>query len=156
MNTKQEQPGWAWHKDNPEIDVEFAELETAKGLEFLRIRAALAKRAWLLSREVHAHLKSSGFHDKTHPLLLARLTQWLSEPPREDLFADTPVGRPATPAARNQALVKAVAALAKAGYGIGVACERVAMLLATTGIDGHRDNLSARTVQTIYQKRDKQ
>ena len=154
MSTTKDQPGWAWHKDNPEIDAEFAELETAKGLAFLRVRAALARRAWLLAREVHAHLTAVGWHDNTHPLLLAHSEQWITEPPREDLFADTPVGRPTASVVRNRALVRAVAALAKAGYGIGAACEQVATILATKGVEGHRDNLSARTVQTIYQKRD--
>tara|TARA_R100000700_G_scaffold2365_1_gene5100 strand:- start:9282 stop:9806 length:525 start_codon:yes stop_codon:yes gene_type:complete len=152
---EKERPGWAYHKDNRKIDAEFAELETAKGLAFLRVRAALAKRAWLLARAVHSSLLASGFHDDTHPLLLKHSEQWLVDPPREDLFAEPPVGRPAASALRNQALVKAVAALARAGYGIGAACEHVAHMLATSGVDGHKDNLSGRTVQAIYQKRDK-
>tara|TARA_R100000655_G_scaffold19330_1_gene40407 strand:+ start:73 stop:762 length:690 start_codon:yes stop_codon:yes gene_type:complete len=154
-HSKKERPGWAYNKNNIEIDAEFAELETAKGLAFLRVRASLAKRVWLLAKAAHFSLLESGFHDDTHPLLLRHSEQWLVEPPREDLFAEAPVGRPAASALRNKALVKAVAALAKAGYGVGAACEHVAHVLATNGVDGHKDNLSGRTVQAIYQKRDK-
>ena len=86
--TKQLHP---WHKDNKEIDAEIATLKRAKGGP--AYRAALAKlegRIIACGVAAHMFLLEHGFHDDSHPELIALAVKSLTE--KSDPYAEP--GRP--------------------------------------------------------------
>jgi len=148
-------PSNCWHKDNVEIDKELALLTTAKGEEFEKALVAITNRIKALILASISRLSGCGFHDSTHPGLLGIGMRELQSDSTLQTAGATP-GRPTSNVDRNIALAEAVVTLREVGVGITEACDRVAaQLLTKEGVDGHTDNLTGRSVQRIYQGRDK-
>mgnify|MGYP003136265615 CR=1 FL=1 len=147
---------FAWHKDNTEITKELAIIAAGEpGPEFDAASQSFAKRIQACAVASHDYLIESGFHVNTHPGILQVGMREIKSGEKLQ-SATTRTGRPSINADRNLALVAAVIELREIGVGVADACEKVAReLLTKSGVDGHTDNLTGRSVQRIYQGRDK-
>ena len=149
-------PGVCWHADNHETERELKIIESGQGgPEFEQAVASFSKRLCACADHSYDFLVSSGYYNDIHPAVLKVGMHEIRKALQLNRLVAHP-GRPLGDGFRNAALVDAILELKALGYGVAEACEEVAeALLTKDGVAGHTDNLTARSIQRIYQSRDK-
>ena len=133
-------------------------LRTSRGPAYVIAIKSITRRASHLLLALIKDADSNGFFER-HPID-NELLEWIvnktlvvsGEGLHQDSVFQARTGRPGSSIGRNTAISKAVVLLLATGHTVATACELVAgRLLTLDGVDGFNDNLSARSVQRIYQ-----